>query len=344
MVLNLLLPFAGSALSAGATLAGSAMQSASQAKAARLNAMYQAGQNAQDRAINVDQFNAQMNMADHQFRVQQEGAALDRQLQEEFARNGVQWRVQDARAAGLHPLAALGAQLHSPSPVSISGNVPSAPNISSNPISPFVGNSSIAQAMSSVGQDLSRAMTAVATERERAQGIQTASSALSLENQALQNKLLASQIAKTSGAAVGPPMPSSSSSNRIPGQGNSGSRINTNLVEEQKHEPVVGAPGSKHTEPGEITDLGFARTKTGFAPVPSKDVKERIEDNLVSELMWEARNRITQTIGFGLTPPAHVKLKPGHEWRYNPIRQEYQQIIPLRQNGQWNVKNWWNQW
>ena len=33
----------------------------------------------------------------------------------DFAKNGIQWRVEDAKKAGIHPLAALGAQTHSPS-------------------------------------------------------------------------------------------------------------------------------------------------------------------------------------------------------------------------------------
>lgn len=45
-------------------------------------------------------------------------ASFDRNLdaQREFAQNGIRWRVADAKAAGLHPLAALGAQTTSYSP------------------------------------------------------------------------------------------------------------------------------------------------------------------------------------------------------------------------------------
>lgn len=39
------------------------------------------------------------------------------QMQKEFAQNGIRWRVQDAEAAGLHPLAALGTMPSSYSPV-----------------------------------------------------------------------------------------------------------------------------------------------------------------------------------------------------------------------------------
>lgn len=47
-------------------------------------------------------------------------------LQREFAKHGVQWRVEDAKAAGLHPLAALGMMPASASPIAIGSNTGSA--------------------------------------------------------------------------------------------------------------------------------------------------------------------------------------------------------------------------
>lgn len=48
-------------------------------------------------------------------------AAKDRKLQIKFAKNGIQWRAADARAAGIHPLAALGAQTPTYTPVGDGG-------------------------------------------------------------------------------------------------------------------------------------------------------------------------------------------------------------------------------
>lgn len=45
-------------------------------------------------------------------------ARRQQEQQREFAQHGIRWRVEDAKAAGLHPLAALGAQLPSYQPVS----------------------------------------------------------------------------------------------------------------------------------------------------------------------------------------------------------------------------------
>ena len=44
-------------------------------------------------------------------------------LQREFAQNGIRWKVADAEAAGIHPLAALGAQTTPYQPVSIGGGL-----------------------------------------------------------------------------------------------------------------------------------------------------------------------------------------------------------------------------
>lgn len=58
--------------------------------------------------------------------LQRETTAVNNQLQKDFAQQGVRWRVEDAKAAGLHPLFALtgqGAQF-TPSAISIDGRSP----------------------------------------------------------------------------------------------------------------------------------------------------------------------------------------------------------------------------
>lgn len=42
-------------------------------------------------------------------------------MQKEFAKMGVQWKIENAKEAGIHPLAALGAQTKSASPISVTG-------------------------------------------------------------------------------------------------------------------------------------------------------------------------------------------------------------------------------
>lgn len=74
-------------------------------------------------------------------------AAEERAMQREFAQNGIRWKVADAKAAGLHPLSALGASTASYSPIQIS--------------------SAAGPAMAEAGQHLGRAVSAMSTQGER---------------------------------------------------------------------------------------------------------------------------------------------------------------------------------
>lgn len=102
----------------------------------------------------------------------------------------IQRRVADAKAAGIHPMFALGANVSSPS-VSVGGDP-------------------MASALSSMGQDLSRAARAGMNSGQRAEGDEI--QLLALERAKLGNELLRSQIASINartaqGGQVGPPIP-----------------------------------------------------------------------------------------------------------------------------------------
>lgn len=93
-------------------------------------------------------------------------AHKNRRAQYDFARMGIRWRVEDAKAAGLHPLYALGAQIPSYSPVH---------------------NEAPAQ-ISEMGQNIGRAVQATQTAQERVRS-------------ALELQLLRSQINETDARA-----------------------------------------------------------------------------------------------------------------------------------------------
>lgn len=76
-------------------------------------------------------------------------AQANRKLQEQFAQSGIQWRVADAKAAGIHPLYALGANTPTYTPVSANFT---APDYS------FVGR---------MGQDLGRGLQRSALNKQR---------------------------------------------------------------------------------------------------------------------------------------------------------------------------------
>lgn len=79
-------------------------------------------------------------------RLQQNNEALQR----EFAQHGIRWKVDDAKAAGLHPLYALGGSGSSYTPSAIIG-----------------GSSPVGEAMQTMGQNLSRSARAVMTPEEK---------------------------------------------------------------------------------------------------------------------------------------------------------------------------------
>lgn len=142
------------------------------------------------------------------------------EAQEEFAKKGIRWRVADAKAAGLHPLAALGAAGASYSPVVTHSD------------------------FSGLGQSVDRAMEATRTAPERAEaaGYRVKAAQLQLENMELQNELLRSDIARRN-AQIGPPMPDAATAYPV----YSGDVNMTHLMGDS-----VGS-GTVRTVPSEIT-------------------------------------------------------------------------------------------
>lgn len=128
-------------------------------------------------------------------------AELNRQMQLDFAQQGIRWKVADAEKAGIHPLYALGANTVSYSPVSVGS----------------VADTSMGSAVASAGQDISRALDATRTSDERTTAVARSAAALQLERAGLENEVLRTQLAKMRGQ-LGPPLPALSDTNAIEGQ------------------------------------------------------------------------------------------------------------------------------
>lgn len=133
--------------------------------------------------------------AQEQFNAQQLALAHENlDFQKQAAHEGIQWKVADAKLAGIHPLAALGAQTFSPSPVT-------------------AGGEAAKWNLDSVGQDVSRAAKALADTQVRKAVDEVKSQQLDNEGKALDNDIkrtaLASSIARTSqrSGQIGPPIP-----------------------------------------------------------------------------------------------------------------------------------------
>ena len=229
-------------------------------------------------------------------------------MQKEFAQSGIQWRVEDAKKAGIHPVYALGGSGASYSPVSAN----------------FTADTSVGSALAQAGQDISSSIHKTQTAGDRADAFTIASQKLALEKGGLENELLRAEIASKTGRlrqSLGPSFPTVGNPFLIPGQADSG----LDPIKNAQLERIPGRADAPHAEPGAVTDVGYARTAGGgYAAVPSKDVKERIEDNLVQELMWAFRNNVLPSVGFNQSPPPKSTLPKGYdEWVYNPFKQEY---------------------
>lgn len=116
-------------------------------------------------------------------------AAQEYERQKEFAKMGIQWKVADATAAGVHPLFALGASTSSYAPQSIGLENASA---------------HLGKGLADMGQDLSRAATATMSQAQK--GAIVAKDALVMEGMKLDNDIkrasLASAIQKLQGPSI----------------------------------------------------------------------------------------------------------------------------------------------
>lgn len=237
------------------------------------------------------------------------------ELQKEFAQSGIQWKVQDAAKAGVHPLYALGASTTSFAPVSV--GTPS--------------GSPMGEGIARMGQDLSRAVTSTSNATQRATSFSNAMSGLQLENQSLQNDYLRSQIARLK-AQTGPPLPTAGGNPwTIPGQGDSITTGDLNQIiksDPLKYTPT--APNSPSQEPAPQPDVGYGRTLTGYAPIPGKEFKDRTEDMGPLPWIWFMRNVLLPNVGLNHNPPKNVPIGSDEEWYYHPY-QEYR----VKKKGSW---------
>lgn len=254
---------------------------------------------------------------------------LNLKHQERFAKRGIRWRVKDALAAGIHPLAALGAQTNSFSPSFVSGN-PGDGMIEAGRIR--------AAGADSMGQSIGRAATALGDIDDRNSAYLMKMQELQLQNATLNNAVLASQVANLNQPGNPPPTPT----NRwlVDGQGQT-TLSRTPLIQDQPLKRVVAHPEASSQEPGSVTDVGFLRTASGgMAPVMSTDAKERLEEDWIGGLTWNLRNRLLQNLQVGLNPPPGMK----GAW-FNPADQAYHPgNDQADKSGDWFKKNSKGEW
>lgn len=95
------------------------------------------------------------------------------------------------------------------------------------------------------------------------------------------------------------------------------------LIPKDKRLERIGDGGAFESY-GAISDRGWVNTGSGWQPVPSSDIKERIEDNFIMESLWFGRNYLAPMFVEGLEDgvrppfldPEYSHYVPGfNEWR-----------------------------
>jgi hypothetical protein len=240
---------------------------------------------------------------------------LNYEHQKEFAQNGIRWKVADAKAAGLHPLAALGASTAQYTPATA------------------IGDSPDWSFLADAGQSIGRAVDAKRTQQERVeqQQKQDAAFALKAENQKAENDLIRAQTAsiqqdmvlrqaKASEQAVRtqqqvPAMPSlGCDGSVIAGQGDATSPAG---IEAKPAEIVVNDPQTRTAEAGSHPDKRWLRTSTGgYQPVRSEAAQNALEDDIVGSFRYDMRNGLANMANSQDNAPPRAFLPDGGRGNY----------------------------
>lgn len=242
-------------------------------------------------------------------------------LQKEFAQMGLRWKVADAQAAGIHPLAAMGAQTIGFSPVEVGQNVPT---FQQPP--PAIPEDGAAIGLANAGQDVARALDAARTNEMRNLAAGQTMTALAIQRAGLENQLLASKIAVVKQGGGLPPAQAFDQRYLVTGQG----QTQLPTVEDVPLQRNSSAPGRPFEEGGAVTELGWLRAPNDrygsrYSPVRSADAAQRMEDDPYAGLSFAIRNQLLPALGLNINPPPNQLLRPGHVWAFDPLQGVYHQ-------------------
>jgi len=161
-----------------------------------------------------------------------EQAARNMKIQDDAFYHGIQYRVEDAKAAGINPIYALGAPTYNFSPVPLGGD----------------GGSGAAGVASDFGQNIGRAISAMSTADERATAKVMA--AQGIDKNAAEIDLLHAQ-AEQLRANANPAFPNGTRGQVIPGQGDASVTKFMQPGTGKKYFQVIQGPGGPHFMPSD---------------------------------------------------------------------------------------------
>lgn len=223
--------------------------------------------------------------------------------QKELARNGIQMRVADAKAAGLHPLYALGAPAFNPSPINV-GQADSSQ----------LHGPGVSDALAKMGQGVERAASAFKKPEEKALNeLQRAQ----IENLQLQREHIAAQTEHTRAQTA-------SILARV-GQGGAPGVSNDPVLGSHQLKPAEvtsATPGQDHRTAGPDSAANtYFRLPGGLTTaLPNKDLNIE-EASSPGWLSWMATNRVLPFFDTKTFNDAMPKQDPGpgRRWRLGPL-------------------------
>lgn len=265
------------------------------------------------------------------------------QMQREFAQNGIRWKVEDAKRAGIHPMYALGASGASFSPVSIGAQ----------PVS------GVADALASAGQDIGRAVHATRTAQERRQAeldafISAQVSAqedrdrakreearqdglyfIQAQRGSLENEILALQLARLRQQG-NPPMPagggSAGADYSLVGNGLSGglrltrdSVLPSGVVKVVPREVTSRQPGTPSQTAGSSPAFDAHQTAAGQVILPGQQLSEVLESMPGASFGLMAAE-IGGRFFKGRDKPSDSLLPPGYRWEWSVMKQSWSAV------------------
>jgi hypothetical protein len=202
--------------------------------------------------------------------------------QKEFAQNGIQWKVADAKKAGIHPLAALGAQTYNAAPA-------------------LAGGSQAPQVAAEMGQNIDRALLSMVRKEDRSAASQRAKEINRLEDEIkiieLNNRMKTLQ----GGGQLPPAVP--------------------NMVKDKPSIRTSGKSDSPQTEAGDKRAYVEVPMGDGsIMMTPSEDSKMGYEDMIVPETMVSKRMYFDPLFKNEVSAkPAKSSLPKGYkDWEYSP--------------------------
>lgn len=208
--------------------------------------------------------------------------ARNLQWQQEFAQNGIRWRVEDAKAAGIHPLAAVGASGASFSPST----------------SLFPTSDPKGEFYSKMGQNFTRAASAAMSKEEKI------AAALRLENMHIENEMKKIELKRMQEPPTNFPTPYGDPG--FPGQPNASGYGNS-----------TPHPDRPAQEAGYTPDVAYAGSDRVVYPYIPTKLAESYESDPIGSIMWRARNTLLPYFNpWASRPPARDLPKGYDMWRW----------------------------